>query len=78
MKCIKKLSMFIILYFVFSFSNVYAEDLPERFDLREHIDIEIRNQEETNTCWAFSATSLLSTHLAYLHDEIYTFSPRHL
>lgn len=78
MQCIKRLSLFVIIYFVFSFSNVYAEELPERFDLREYIDIEIRNQEDTNTCWAFSATSLLSMHLAYLHDEIYTFSPRHL
>jgi len=78
MKYFKRFIVLIIIYLIFSFSNVYAEDLPGRFDLREHIDIEVRNQEETNTCWAFSATSMLSTHLAYLQDEIYTFSPRHL
>ena len=78
MKFLKKFSIFIIIYLVFLISNVYAEELPEKFDLREHINIEIRNQKDTNTCWAFATTSLLSTHLAYIHDEIYTFSSRHL
>jgi len=78
MKYIKRITIIIIIYLLFNICNVYAEDLPEKFDLREYIEIEVRDQKETNTCWAFSSTSLLSAHLAYVQDEIYTFSPRHL
>ena len=59
-------------------NSIYAEDLPSKFDLRDYISIEVRNQKDTNTCWAFSITSLLSTHLAYIHDEVCSFSPRHM
>lgn len=77
-KCIKRISIYSIIFLFLGICSVYAEELPEKFDLREHINIEIRDQEDTNTCWAFSATSLLSTHLLYKENETYTFSPRHM
>lgn len=78
MKILKKISLVFIIYFILNIYSVYAEDLPQKFDLRDHIKIEVRNQQETNICWAFTATSLLSTHLAYTENEYYTFSPRHM
>lgn len=78
MKILKKIILVFIIYFIFNMYNVYAENLPQKFDLRDYIKIEVRNQQETNICWAFTATSLLSTHLAYTENEYYTFSPRHM
>lgn len=78
MKILKKISLVFIIYFIFNIYSVYAEGLPQKFALRDHIKIEVRNQQETNICWAFTATSLLSTHLAYTENEYYTFSPRHM
>lgn len=78
MKFVKRIGIFIIFPIFFMGYNVYAEGLPEKFDLREYINIEVRDQKDTNTCWAFSITSLLSTHLSYLENENYTFSPRHV
>lgn len=78
MKILKKITLVFIIFFIFNIYNVYAESLPTKFDLRDHIKIEVRNQQETNMCWAFTATSLLSTHLAYTENEYYTFSPRHM
>lgn len=78
MKILKKISLVFIIYFILNIYSVYAEDLPQKFDLRDYIKIEVRNQQETNICWAFTATSLLSTHLAYTENEYYTFSPRHM
>lgn len=79
MKHLKKISVCIMFFIVFSLcKNIYAEELPSKFDLRDYISIEVRNQKDTNTCWAFSITSLLSTHLLYLYDEACSFSPRHM
>lgn len=51
--------------------------IPERYDLREHIDINVKDQKSTDSCWAFSATTNLETNLA-LQGEIYDFSERHI
>lgn len=52
-------------------------ELPDKFDLREHIDIEVKNQMDTGECWAFAASSAVETYLA-LRDEDYSFSERHM
>lgn len=78
MKLIKRVVIYIIIFLFLGICNVYAEEVPKSFDLREYINIEVRDQKDTNTCWAFSVTSLLSTHLSYVRNETYTFSPRHM
>ncbi len=51
--------------------------IPKKYDLREHINVEVKNQMETGSCWAFSATSTLETNLA-LKGESYNFSERNV
>lgn len=52
--------------------------LPERFDLRDIIPINVKDQGSTMFCWAFGATSTVETHLAMKNKEYVTYSPRHL
>ena len=58
-------------------SILTSTSIPERYDLREHIDIEIKNQMSTGMCWAFSANSALETYLG-LKGKTYNFSERHI
>ena len=51
--------------------------LDEKFDLREHINVEVKNQMNTGLCWGFSANSVLETNLA-LNNKEYNFSERHI
>jgi len=51
--------------------------IPSKYDLREHINLEVKNQMQTNTCWAFSANTMLETYLE-LNNKTYNFSERHL
>jgi C1A family cysteine protease len=52
--------------------------LPEKYNLNEHINIELRNQEDTETCWAFAVVSSLETHIAMVEGKYYDFSERHM
>ena len=51
--------------------------LPSKYDLRDYIDIEVKNQLSTEECWAFSANSSLETYLDK-RGEKYNFSERHI
>ena len=51
--------------------------IPNRYDLREHINVEVKNQMNTGACWAFSANTTLETNLE-LHNKTYNFSERHI
>ncbi len=48
------------------------------FDLREHIDIRVKDQKSTQQCWAFAITTSLETNLAITKNEIADFSERHI
>ena len=60
--------------------------MASRFSLKDIIseNVKIRNQQQTNSCWAFASLSSLETNLA-MEDykkgnitKIYDFSERHL
>lgn len=58
-------------------NTLKATQIPENYDLRDHITVEVKNQMNTGQCWAFTANTSLETYLA-LNGEIYNFSERHL
>ena len=48
-----------------------------KYNLNDHIGITIKDQQNTNSCWAFGIISSLETNLA-LKGEILDFSERHI
>lgn len=57
--------------------NSKNNTLPKKYDLRDKVNIEVKNQQTTGTCWAMSAASNLELFLA-LKNENYNFSERHM
>lgn len=55
-----------------------GEVLPSKFDWRGKIQINVKNQGNTNFCWAYGATSTLETHLAAKNQPFEMYSPRHM
>ena len=51
--------------------------LPESYDLRNHINIEVENQGSFGICYAFASLTSLETYLALNFSEYYDFSEVH-
>ena len=51
--------------------------IPESYDLRDIINVEIKDQMSTGECWAFASNTMIETYLA-LNGEEENFSERHL
>lgn len=54
------------------------EQLEERYNLAEIIDIEVGSQGSYGLCWAFAATKAMETNLAITTGEYYDFSEMYL
>ena len=54
-----------------------GETLETKYDIRDYIKMNVKNQENTNWCWAFSTTSVLESNLAKTRNKYLTFSPKH-
>jgi len=48
------------------------------YNLKNDINIQIKDQASTNECWAFSTVTMLETNLALTKSINKTFSPRHM
>ena len=48
------------------------------FDLRNYIEIPVKNQKSTQDCWAFATTTSLETNLQLRNNQKYDFSERHM
>jgi len=59
------------------FEILKTNTIPTTYDLREHINIEVKNQMNTGLCWGFSANTTVETYLA-LNNKTYDFSERHI
>lgn len=54
------------------------EKLPEKFDLRDKIEIKVEDQGVRGTCWTFAALNTLETYLSLHGYGDYDFSEMHL
>lgn len=55
-----------------------GESLETKYDIRDYIKMNVKNQENTNWCWAFATTSVLESNLAKTRNKYLTFSPKHI
>lgn len=52
--------------------------IEEKFSLKNNIDIIVKNQRKTGSCWAFSYTSILETTMANKYKKQNEYSPMHI
>lgn len=71
-------AIFMLILIIFSGQKAYAEKIPEKYDLREHINVRVKDQMQTMFCWAFSQMSCIETNLALRENKYYDFSEKHL
>lgn len=57
-----------------------ASTLPEKYCLKDSLNINVRNQQNTDFCWAFAASKVFETTYAKLNNKtsINELSPRHM
>lgn len=55
-----------------------TNEIPEKYDLRNDITINVKDQKNTNTCWAFSITSIFESNVRKNQNKSLVFSPRHI
>lgn len=57
----------------------YGKANPSNFDLRKMLNLTVKNQMHTGSCWAFSTTTLLESNIG-LHTKVTSplFSARHI
>ena len=53
-------------------------EIPERFDLREKINLTVEDQKSYGLCWSFASLKSLETNLALTTGEYYNFSEIHV
>lgn len=56
-----------------------AGEIEPKYNLAEHIKINVKDQKDSGACWAFASTSILETYMAMKNGNIFdTYSPSHM
>lgn len=58
--------------------NVDETNIPEKFDLRDKINIKVENQGNLGICYAFTSLTSVETNLALIHNDNVDLSEAHL
>ena len=59
-------------------SDIKEENIPDKFNLADKIDLKVENQGHYGLCWAFASLNSLETYLALNNLGNYDFSEIHL
>lgn len=62
----------------YNVSSIAEEEIPESFDLRQYINIEVENQRTTGICFAFASLDAVETNLALTRKDNVNLSEVHL
>lgn len=61
------------------FTQNLVRAYDSKYSLKDEIDIRVKDQQDTNECWAFSMTSILETLITKKEGELSDeYSPRHI
>ena len=56
----------------------YKSSLESKFDLRQKIKLTVKDQKNTDECWAISTLNCLESNFQLRHEKVYDFSERHM
>lgn len=77
----KKIMLVTLLFFVF-FSNVYSEELPSYYNLKnvngKNYVTSIKNQRSSTTCWSFGVLGTIESNILFNYGKSYDFSELHM
>ena len=59
-------------------NRLFASKYQSKYSLLNDINVKVKDQQNTGSCWAFSTTTVLETNLAKTLGRKYEFSPRHM
>ena len=62
----------------YNVSEIEDKQLPEKFDLRDAIDIKVENQASSSICYAYASLTSVETNLALVNNDNVDLSESHL
>ena len=77
MKKIYKISGVLLFFIMFNVGIVFGANLPSSYDLRNYIDIDVKNQSPFGICYSYGMLTSIETNLALRKNEYVDLSEIH-